>query len=56
MKLIKESANILHSNELASLSSAEEINITANSLPSGFFVTDKVLKYFVKDVAQGAAT
>ncbi|GJZ64358.1 hypothetical protein Tco_0620779 [Tanacetum coccineum] len=64
MKLIKESANILHANELASCSSAEGINITANSLRPGFIVTDifrgykiflvmvdKVLKYFVKDVA-----
>ncbi|GKB04800.1 short-chain dehydrogenase TIC 32, chloroplastic [Tanacetum coccineum] len=53
-------ANILH---------AEGINITANSLRPGFVVTDifrgynffsvivdKVVKYFVKDVAQGAAT
>ncbi|GJX68220.1 hypothetical protein Tco_0303947, partial [Tanacetum coccineum] len=48
---------------------AEGINITANSIRPGFIFTDifrgykifsvivdKVLKYFVKDVAQGAAT
>ncbi|GKC10609.1 hypothetical protein Tco_1007391 [Tanacetum coccineum] len=71
MKLIKELANLLHAKQLASLFSAEEINITANSMPPGFIViiidifrgykifsviVDKVLKYFVKHVAQGATT
>ncbi|GJZ66962.1 DNA-directed RNA polymerase III subunit 1-like protein, partial [Tanacetum coccineum] len=54
---------------LMNVDQAEGINITANSLLPGFVVTDifrgynifsvivdKVVKYFVKDVAQGAAT
>ncbi|GJV81955.1 short-chain dehydrogenase TIC 32, chloroplastic [Tanacetum coccineum] len=62
-------ANILHANELARRFKEERINITANSLHPGFIITEifrgytifsvivnKVLKYFVKDVTQGAAT
>nr|GEU35917.1 hypothetical protein [Tanacetum cinerariifolium] len=62
-------ANILHANELARHFKEERINITANSLHPGFIITEifrgytifsvivnKVLKYFVKDVTQGAAT
>ncbi|MFS7894071.1 putative very-long-chain 3-oxoacyl-CoA reductase [Helianthus anomalus] len=62
-------ANILHAKELARRLKDEEVNITANSLHPGFIVTEifrsynvfsvicnAVLKYFVKDVSQGAAT
>nr|XP_043630238.1 short-chain dehydrogenase TIC 32, chloroplastic-like [Erigeron canadensis] len=62
-------ANILHAKELARRLKEEGVNITANSLHPGFIVTEifrgfsifsvvcnAILKYFVKDVAQGAAT
>ncbi|KAL8256022.1 hypothetical protein R6Q59_031089 [Mikania micrantha] len=62
-------ANILHAKELARFLKEEGANITANSLHPGFIVTEifrsynifsaisnVVLKYFVKNVSQGAAT
>ncbi|KAI3522576.1 hypothetical protein L1887_00464 [Cichorium endivia] len=62
-------ANILHANELARILKEEGVNITANSLHPGFIVTDifrhfsifkvlcnTILRHFVKDVSQGAAT
>ncbi|KAI3823622.1 hypothetical protein L1987_05062 [Smallanthus sonchifolius] len=62
-------ANILHAKELARLLKEEGVNITANSLHPGFIVTEifrsynvfsvicnAILKYFVKDASQGAAT
>ncbi|KAK1408282.1 hypothetical protein QVD17_39923 [Tagetes erecta] len=62
-------ANILHAKELARRLKEEGVNITANSLHPGFIVTDifrsynifsvicnAILKYFVKDISQGAAT
>ncbi|KAI3822229.1 hypothetical protein L1987_09816 [Smallanthus sonchifolius] len=62
-------ANILHANELARLLKEEGVNITANSLHPGFIDTElfrghnifsvicnRILRYFIKDVSQGAAT
>ncbi|KAL8244915.1 hypothetical protein R6Q59_011173 [Mikania micrantha] len=61
-------ANILHANELARLLKEEGVNITANSLHPGvintelfrnhniFLIVNRVLKYFMKDVSQVAAT
>ncbi|KAF5772435.1 putative very-long-chain 3-oxoacyl-CoA reductase [Helianthus annuus] len=62
-------ANILHANELARLLKEEGVNITANSLHPGFINTElfrghnifsiicnRILRYFIKDLSQGAAT
>ncbi|KAI7728074.1 hypothetical protein M8C21_030623 [Ambrosia artemisiifolia] len=62
-------ANILHANELARLLKEDGVNITANSLHPGFIDTElfrghnifsvicnKILRYFIKDVSQGAST
>ncbi|KAK1436239.1 hypothetical protein QVD17_02018 [Tagetes erecta] len=62
-------ANILHANELARLLKEEGVNVTANSLHPGFIDTElfrghsifavicnKILRYIIKDVSQGAAT
>ncbi|XP_076947385.1 short-chain dehydrogenase TIC 32, chloroplastic-like [Bidens hawaiensis] len=62
-------ANILHANELARRFKEEGVNITANSLHPGYIATEifrdynvfsvicnTVLKHFLKDVSQGAAT
>ncbi|KAJ0480114.1 putative very-long-chain 3-oxoacyl-CoA reductase [Helianthus annuus] len=62
-------ANILHANELARLLKEEGVNITANSLHPGFIDTElfrghnifsvicnRILRYFIKDLSQGAAT
>ncbi|MFS8003477.1 putative very-long-chain 3-oxoacyl-CoA reductase [Helianthus anomalus] len=60
-------ANILHANELARL--LKGVNITANSLHPGFIDTElfrghnifsiicnRILRYFIKELSQGAAT
>ncbi|XP_076887268.1 short-chain dehydrogenase TIC 32, chloroplastic-like [Bidens hawaiensis] len=62
-------ANILHANELARRFKEEGVNITANSLLPGYIATEifrdynvfsvicnTVLKHFLKDISQGAAT
>ncbi|KAJ0715105.1 putative very-long-chain 3-oxoacyl-CoA reductase [Helianthus annuus] len=62
-------ANILHANELARLLKEEGVNITANSLHPGFIDTElfrghnifsiicnRILRYFIKDLSQGATT
>ncbi|KAJ9555270.1 hypothetical protein OSB04_009884 [Centaurea solstitialis] len=62
-------ANILHANELARILKEEGVDITVNSLHPGFIVTNifrkfnifaalcnAILRHFVKDVSQGAAT
>ncbi|KVH90088.1 hypothetical protein Ccrd_007892 [Cynara cardunculus var. scolymus] len=62
-------ANILHANELARRLKKEGVDITANSLHPGFIVTNifrnfniftvlcnMILRHFVKDISQGAAT
>ncbi|KAI3706995.1 hypothetical protein L6452_25138 [Arctium lappa] len=62
-------ANILHANELARLLKEEGVDITVNSLHPGFIITNifrnfniftvlcnAILRHFVKDVSQGAAT
>lgn len=62
-------ANILHANELTRHLKEEEVQITANSLHPGAINTDlmrhhsilegfvkTVVKYFIKNVPQGAAT
>nr|XP_043639055.1 short-chain dehydrogenase TIC 32, chloroplastic-like [Erigeron canadensis] len=66
---VSKLANILHTNELARRLKEDGVNITTNSLHPGFIATEifrghsifsvfcnVILKYFIKDVSQGAAT